>query len=67
MTATCPSSSAISGELPQLREMLLAVESTEVAEQNQNGRPPQQLARAEDLSVKGQDLEVKVDVHRGSS
>ena len=47
--------------------MLLAVESTEVAEQNQNGRPPQQLARAEDLSVKGQDLEVKVDVHRGSS
>ncbi len=43
--------------------MLLAVESTEVAEQTQNGGPPQQSARAEDLSVKGQDLEGKVDVH----
>ncbi len=39
-------------ELPELREELLAVELTEVAEQNQNGGPPHRSARAEDLSVK---------------
>ena len=50
-------------ELPQPREMLLAIESTQVAEQNQNGRPPEQPARVEDLSVKSQELEVKVDLH----
>ncbi len=48
---------------PQLREVLLAVESTQVAQQNQDGRPAQQPARVEDLSVKGQKLEVKVDLH----
>jgi len=48
---------------PLLREVLLAVESTQVAEQNQDGRPAQQPARVEDLSVKGQELEVKVDLH----
>lgn len=48
---------------PQLREMLLAVESTEVAEQKQDGRPAQQPARFEGLSVKGQKFEVKIDLH----
>lgn len=50
-------------ELPQLREMLLAIESTQIPEQNQNGRPSQQPARVENLSVKGPELEVKVDLH----
>ena len=54
-------------ELPQLREMLLAIESTEVAKQDQNGRPPQQPARVEELSVKGLEVEVKVDLHRRRS
>lgn len=54
-------------ELPQLREMLLAIESTQVAEQNQNGRPPQQPACVENLAVKSQELEVKVDLHSGRS
>ena len=43
--------------------MLLAVESTEVAEQNQNGRPAQEPARVEHLSVKGPEVDVKVDLH----
>jgi len=50
-------------ELSQLREMLLAIESTEVPKQNQNSRPPQQPARVENLSVKGPELEGKVDLH----
>ena len=38
-------------ELPQLREMLLAVKSTEVAQQNQDGRPAEQPARVERLPI----------------
>jgi hypothetical protein len=54
-------------ELPQLREMLLAVESTQVPEQNQDGRPGEQPAGVEDLSVKGQEVDIKVDLHRRRS
>jgi hypothetical protein len=51
-------------ELPQLREMLLAEESTKVAEQNQDGRPAKQFARAEDLAIDRHQIEVEIDPHR---
>lgn len=51
-------------ELPQLREMLLAEESTEVAQQDQDRRTPQQLTRREDGAVDRQEVEVEVDAHR---
>jgi NADPH:quinone reductase-like Zn-dependent oxidoreductase len=44
--------------------MLLAIESTEVAEQNQNCCPPQQSARREDFAVNRHEVEVKIDAHR---
>ena len=44
--------------------MLLAKESTEVAEQNQNGRPSEQFAAGKDLAVHGRQVEVKIDLHR---
>src|SRR5579859_1289417 len=51
-------------ELPQLREMLLAEESTEVAEQDQDGRPAKQFARAEGLALDRHQVEVEIDPHR---
>jgi hypothetical protein len=51
-------------ELPQLREMLLAEESTEVAEQNQDGGPAKQFASAEDLAIDCHQIEVDIDPHR---
>ncbi len=51
-------------ELPQLREMLEAIESTEVAEQNQNRRPPQQSACGVDVAVDRHEVEVEIDPHR---
>ena len=37
--------------LPQLRDVLLAIESTEVAQQNEDGRTAQQSARVKDLAI----------------
>jgi len=51
-------------ELPQLREMLLAVESTEVAQQHQNGWAPKQPARWEVFAVERHEVEVEIDPHR---
>jgi hypothetical protein len=51
-------------EVPQLREMLLAVESTEVAEENQNGWAPKQSAGGEDFGVNRHEVEVQIDQHR---
>ena len=53
----------LSVELPQLREMLLAVESTEVAQQNQDGWTAQQSARVKGLAINRQEVEVKMDPH----
>jgi hypothetical protein len=50
--------------LPQLREMLLAIESTEVAEEDQNGWAPKQSLRVEDFAVNRHEVEVKIDRHR---
>ena len=50
-------------ELPQLREVLLAVESTEIAQQNQNGWTAQQSARVKELAINRQEVEVKIDQH----
>ena len=50
-------------KFPQLREMLLAIESTEVAEEHQNGRTAEKPARGEGFAVDGQEIEVEVDLH----
>jgi len=50
-------------KFPQLREMLLAIESTEVAEEHQNGRTAEKPARGEGFAVDGQEIEVEVDPH----
>ncbi len=50
-------------EPPQLREMLLAIESTEVAEQDQDRGASDQLARREDLVVNRQEIEIELDAH----
>lgn len=44
--------------------MLLAKESTEVAEQNQNGRPAKQLVCVENLAIDCHQIEVEIDPHR---
>ncbi len=44
--------------------MLLAEESTEVAEQNQNGWASEQLARGEDFAFERDEVEVELDPHR---
>ena len=51
-------------ELPQLREMLLTVESTEVAQYYQEGRAAEQLLSMENSAIKRQEIEVKIDPHR---
>ena len=51
-------------ELPQLREMLLAIESTEVAEQHQDGRTAKESAGGKDFAVGRHEVEVEVDPHR---
>ena len=51
-------------ELAQLREMLLAVESTQVAEENQNRRTAQKPAGREDFAVDCQEVEIEVNLHR---
>ena len=51
-------------ELPQLREMLEAEQSTQVAEQNQDRRPPEKVAAGIGISVDRLDIEVEVDPHR---
>jgi hypothetical protein len=43
--------------------MLLAEESTKVAEQNQDGRPTKQFARPEDLALDRHQIEVEIDSH----
>jgi len=50
-------------ELPQLREMLLAIQSTEVAEEHKDGRTAEKLACGEDFAVHGEQVEVEVDRH----
>ena len=50
-------------ELPQLREVLLAVESTEIAQQNQDCWTAQQSARVKGLAINCQEVEVKMDPH----
>ena len=49
---------------PQLREMFLAEESTQVAEQDQNRGTPQQPAGREDFAVDGQEVESEIDPHQ---
>jgi hypothetical protein len=44
--------------------MLLAVESTEVAKQNQNGRPANQSICWENFALDGHEVEVKIESHR---
>jgi hypothetical protein len=43
--------------------MLLAIESTEVAEQHQDGRAPKQPARGEGFAVERHEVEAEVDPH----
>jgi hypothetical protein len=43
--------------------MLLAIESTEVAQEHKNGRAAEEPARGEGLAFDGEDIEVKVDPH----
>lgn len=47
--------------------MLLAIESTEVAEQDQNCRTTQELAGVEYLAIERLEVEVKVDPHAAGS
>ena len=47
-------------ELPQLREMLLAVESTEVAQQNQHGWAPKKSVGVEDRAINGEQIKVEI-------
>jgi hypothetical protein len=49
--------------LPQLREVLLAEESTQVAEQNQNRRPAEQTPPGEEAAIDRQQVEVELDPH----
>jgi len=44
--------------------MLLAEESTQVAEKNQDGRPAKQIMRAEDFAIHRHQIEVEIDPHR---
>jgi hypothetical protein len=44
--------------------MLLAIESTEVAEENQNGWAPKQSTGVEDFALDCHEGEVKIDRHR---
>jgi hypothetical protein len=44
--------------------MLLAEESTQVAEQNQDGRLAKQFASVEDLAIGRHQIEVEIDPHR---
>jgi DNA-binding transcriptional regulator/RsmH inhibitor MraZ len=44
--------------------MLLAIESTEVAQEHKNGRAAEKSARREGLAFDGEKVEVKVDRHR---
>lgn len=44
--------------------MLLAKESTEVAEQNQNRWASQQSARGEEFALERDEVEVEIDPHR---
>ncbi len=44
--------------------MLLTEESTEIAEQNQDGRPAKQFACAEDIAIDRHQVEVEIDPHR---
>jgi hypothetical protein len=44
--------------------MLLAIQSTEVAEEHKDGRPAEKLVRGEDLAVQGEQVELEVDRHR---
>ena len=51
-------------ELPQLREMLQAEQSTEVAEQNQDRWPPQEIAARKGMTLDRLKIEIEVDPHR---
>jgi hypothetical protein len=44
--------------------MLLAIESTEVAEENQNGWAPKQSTGVEGFALNCHEVEVKIDSHR---
>jgi hypothetical protein len=44
--------------------MLLAIESTEVAEENQDGWTPKQTTGVEDFALNRHEVEVKIDRHR---
>jgi hypothetical protein len=44
--------------------MLLAVESTEVAQENQNGWAAKQSTGVEDLALNCREVEVEIDQHR---
>lgn len=50
-------------ELPQLGEMLLAVESTEVAEQNKDRRSAKQPTYGEHFAVQRKEVQVEIDPH----
>jgi hypothetical protein len=44
--------------------MLLAIKSTEVAEEHQNGWAPKQSTGVEDFALNSDKVEVKIDSHR---
>jgi hypothetical protein len=44
--------------------MLLAIESTEVAQEHKNRRAAEESARGEGLAFDSEEVEVKVDPHR---
>ncbi len=50
-------------ELSQLREMFLAIESTQVAKQYQNRRAAEQPACCIDFAADCQEVEVEIDAH----
>jgi hypothetical protein len=49
--------------LPQPREMLLAIQSTQIAEQDQDRRASQEAPSGERAAVRGPQLEIEVDSH----
>jgi hypothetical protein len=51
-------------ELPQLREMLLAEESTQVAKKNQDGRLAKQFVSVEEPTIERHEVKVEIDPHR---
>ena len=54
-------------ELSRLRKMLLAEESTNVAQQDKDCRAPQQAPGVKDVSINRPQVEVQIDRHDGTN